>query len=293
METGVVKAIAELAQGAQKGRIELHSFGGMETPILINPTGEAQDLRKVIDAYRPFPEMIVGTAHMQTRESFIALVKRHMDKSTSAIFADTLSAGPAMCAVIDYHEEYEDKPRWLRHRINFRFPLSDEWNEWMGVKNKAMDQRTFAAFVQRRVMYLSAPEKIEVELADLLGVEAAMPAAMMTLSRGLRIHIASVAEEVIDPRTGEHSIQLTEKHNTAKGAKLVVPGMFVVRIPMFRGSPQHVRLPIHLSYRIDGTIEWRMEPHQPDVILRNAVLEAVEEVKKETGLPVFEGTPEA
>jgi hypothetical protein len=95
-------------------------------------------------------------------------------------------------------------------------------------------------------------------------------------------------------QTGERVVEFSEEHQNAKGEPIVVPGVFMVSVPAFvDGDP--VRIPARLRYRVaGGKVKWFYQLYRWEFFLREQVGYDLKEAgSNETGLPAFEGAPEA
>lgn len=271
---------------------------GTRALILLNGDGSQrlESVKPIIDQFRERPERMKGVATVQTIDSFNDLVNRHKDEAATIIFADTLSASPGLTAVLNYNTT-DQKPGWRDHRVSFKFPLSKEWRLWVNAaaEGKRFSQPEFGAFLLFNMIHLAAPTPEEEALAREFNTTCATPADLLQLGKGLELHINATSKEEVNPRTGEKSIVFVEEQKDANGQKLVVPGMFIIRIPMFQGDGKSmVRIAVHLIFRREGNgrLTWWMMMHMADEALRSAVLAAVERVREATSLPIIEGSPE-
>lgn len=298
---GAMKHLAELgvkATDAEIVDIPTEGFGEGLPPtipaIFDRNEQKLSSVKALIEEYRLRPARRTGTAAMQTLSAFTELVKRHMD-SDSAIFVDLNWKAPSFAAVIDYHkQDGTHEPRNLKHRINYAFPLSEEWKAWNAKNATPMGQGDFAAFIEDHIAELSAPRDTEsTELEFLFKTRIADPAEIVQLSRGLAVSVDSKVARAVTLQTGEGEMVFTEVHKDGSGQKLVIPGVFMLSLPVFfRG--EHVRIPARLRYRVkDGSVLWFFQLWRPDVYVSDAVARGRDAVTVETGLPIYEGSPEA
>lgn len=300
MDGEAVREIVEaIGMGQTPLTVESLEDGSLPLAIILRdgPTQKIISLKNIRDENRERPERMKGTAAAQTVDSFNDLVNRHKDEGQSIIFADTLSAAPSLLAVLNYNTVIQEAG-WRDHRVSFKFPLSKEWRLWVSAcaEGKDFSQPDFGAFLLFNMIYLTSPTSEEEQLAKDFGTTCATPADLLQLGKGLELHINAVSKEEVNPRTGEKSIIFTEEQKDASGQKLAVPGLFIIRIPMFQGDGMSMtRVPVHLIFRRmgSGKLVWAMKMHMADEYLRDAVLNAVARVRAETGLPIIEGTPES
>lgn len=251
-------------------------------------TGELKDLRPLAEAWRIFPERKKGTATVSTLDSFIDLINRHKTEH-SVVFASTCWPKLFLLAVIDYHEANEGNAAFGQHRINYTFPVTDEFNAWMAMDGKAMSQLDFATFIENRIAEVASPSEDDKQYSDLFQTKFASAADMMMLSRGLEVHVASAVKAQHTLASGEKEIVFTEQHDT----KITVPGLFMVSVPAFLDSDP-VRLPARLRYRVaSGSISWFYQMYRWKELLRKAIVQDVLTVHETTNLPTFEGMPES
>jgi uncharacterized protein YfdQ (DUF2303 family) len=262
--------------------------------LLRGGSPSVRSLADVLETYRLHPRRKQGTAEARTFDSFCDLVNRHRT-GHSAIFADTDWKKPSFVAVVDYHQLGEDgRPDHLKHRIRYAFPLSDEWQAWIEGDGKPMDQRDFAWFLEDRVPELSSPTDHErVTLEHQFATTIATPAQLVELSRGLQVHADTRVKAVTVLQTGEGQVAWEESHNDADGKPLKVPGLFILSIaPFFMGET--VRIPVRLRYRVtNGKVAWTYQIYRPDRAITEHVRQTLADARERTGLPAYEGAPEA
>lgn len=293
-----VKEIAALAQKAAAAQLLMIETDGLgdglppKIPLLYDPrTGMTATLDSEIERYRQTPRAREGEAKALTVASFVDLVKRHADDG-SAIFAETRWPQPKLIAVIDYHA-LDKTPRHGRHRIQYDFPISDEFKAWHTNNGKVMDQAAFAAFLEEHAAELASPTEGEAsEFERLFKEKFGNPTEILTLSRELEVLVGHHVKNKIRLQTGETEVVFVEEHNDRNGQKVAVPGIFMVSVAAFLdGEP--VRIPARLRYRVaDGGLKWFYQLYRWEYWLRDRVQNDLDKVSAETGLPAFEGVPE-
>ncbi len=303
MDNEGVKDIAELARDGVANTIEITDSTVRSEPIQIALRRDGsggyhfESIKPLLEEWRENPERRSGTARLLTLQSLIDLVKRHKDDG-SAVFGDFKDPrAPKITAVLDYHE-LGGQARHGKHRAEYAFPLSDEWQTWMakntaGDKLVAFDQLKFANFLEDRIADLSSPlDQEKTDFESLLGCKFAGPNELLTLARGLELNTSSKVKDFRNLQSGEVQISYEEVHEDGKGKPIKVPGLFVVEIPLFVGG-ERVRIITRLRYRkSEGGIVWFFQMYRPDIIMRERVTADLREVGAETGLPTFEGAPE-
>lgn len=287
---------------------------------------ELVNLAPLFDAWRDRPSAKSGTAKALALASFIDLTNRHKTVH-SAVFAKTDWRTPSLLAVIDYHEiddvpkiKPEDitvtpagacdpadaaemmtayiynppRPDNMRHRIGYDYPLSDDWKLWVKNDGETFSQGEFAALIEDRIGDLAAPSDVERQaLEQAFETKIATPSELISLSRGLQVNVESKVRNIVSLQTGAAQIQFDEVHSDSDGKPLTVPGLFILAIAPF-ASGALVRLPVRLRYRKQGgAIVWFYQMYRPDQYITERLRLDIAEVAEKTGLPVYEGTPEA
>lgn len=274
--------------------------------VLLLPEGiRPHSVKPMLDEYRTEPERRKGTARLQDLRSFIAHVCRFKD-ADSALFAQRNMEQPALTAVLNYHRAGDTmaQPRFGDHRAHYQFPLSEEWQTWMGRNGKVLDQTEFAAFIEDNIDdVLPPPDLANAPLDDawaqemgrmlaLIGGSAADPMRLAELSRGISIRSDDRAEQKIDLASGQKTLVFKSEHVDDQGQAMKVPSLFFLGIPVFDGGVAYT-LAVKLRYRLaGGAVRWAYELHRPDKVFRHAFDQATQQAAAETGLPLFLGTPE-
>lgn len=304
--------VEALYERAQRGLLEPKLLDirdpkdpGLTCQVLLVPhvngtfqTVQAQSVKEHLDKYRPTPERILGTARLGDLESYIAHTNR-FKTSGSSIFADpgvfSEMKPPTLTTVFDYHVDAA-QPRFGQHRAEYAFPLSDEWNAWVGSHEKVFTQDRFAAFVEDHlldVLPLESVGETAAIYAQSLLVALASPAKLRELSEGLLIRSEQTLSQVIRQSSGECNFIFKDVHTDDTGQPLRVPGAFVIGIPVFRNGETY-QICVRLRYRKkESRLEWFFELYKHDAVFAFAFRDACEKAQKETSLPLFIGKPEA
>lgn len=251
-------------------------------------------LLEYITAAKP-PLERKGTAKVETLASFIDLVNRHKDVH-SAIFAATSWPSPKLLAVLNYHQT-DGTARYADHRVEYTFPLTDEFKAWVGHNGKEFDQVGFAAFLENHAAELSTPLPGEIaEFERLFKERFANPNELIDLSRSLEVFQSAKVKQGVRLQTGERQVIFTTEHTTANGEPVDIPGIFMVSVAPFvsgDAEAQTVRIPARIRYRIKGgEIAWFYQLYRWEFWLRERVQGDLAIAAKATELPAYEGTPE-
>lgn len=292
----IIKALTTEAASASTVSITTSGLGAglpSSLPLAFDRKAQAfRSLRPLIEEFRSAPDCRKGTATVETLASFINLVDRHKDED-SVLFGKTMWPDPKLTAVLDYDREGAPA-RNRSHRIVYAFPLTEEFKSWVNGNANPMAQDLFAAFLEEHAAELSAPSDGERSTYEPLFKEKfATPSELISLSRHLEVFVSARVKQGIRLQTGERTIEFSEEHKDSKGEVVTIPGIFMVSLPAFvDGDP--VRIPARLRYRIvSGDVKWFYQLYRWEAFLREQVGYDLKEAADKTGLPAFEGAPEA
>lgn len=296
-----IKALAQL--GADASSLDLGHLAKPDDmkgvpdviPVAIvnGKAPEVRDVSRLFEPYRQFPACKTGTATAQTFEAFAALTNRHKTDH-SVIFADADWRAPSFTTIVDYHHaENGGQADFGKHRIHYKFPLSEEWKAWVKMDGEPMKQRDFAYFLEDRVPELTAPTDAErIWMERDFNATIATPNQLIELSRGLQVNVEAKVKAHHVLQSGEAQIAFDETHQGADGKPVKVPGLFMLQLaPFFMGDK--IRMPVRLRYRVaGGDIIWFYQLYRPDLAITEHVRATLFEARDKTGLPAYEGVPE-
>lgn len=300
---GQVVAIRELMQDLHKPHVL--DIAGLDTPgkaaVLLAPrTMHLIDVQAQLEALRENPRRRRGTITAHDVHSLVLICNRFKDEQ-SAVFASLVAGQPTMTAIFDYNESggpATGKPRFGDHRAHYKFPLSAEWQAWIGQDGKRMAQADFAAFIEDHISEITlAPPADQMSqetlaLQQMLGSEFAAPNRMMELARGLAIREGVQVKGFTNLATGEATMEFTTEHTDERGKPLKIPALFLITIPVFDSGGLY-RIAVRLRYRVTNAgVNWFFQMVRADKALQLAFEEACKLVADETHLPVYRGQPE-
>lgn len=292
----LITALAQEAATPMIAAVDTAGLGeGLPPKVQVGFDRKSQkffSIHSLIEEARQAPKRRRGTAVAGTLASFIALVNRHKDDQ-SALFGQTGYPNPKLTAVLNY-DSAESAARHGDHRIDYAFPLTEEFKAWVNGNAKPMGQAEFAMFLEEHSAELAAPEDGEKSLYERLFREKfATPSEVIELSRYLDVHVAARVKQGIRLQTGEKMLEFSEEHQNAAGEKVVIPGVFMLSVPAFVDGDA-VRIPARLRYRItSGAISWHYQLYRWESFLRETVEHALLDAARETGLPAYDGAPES
>nr|WP_246340055.1 DUF2303 family protein [Ancylobacter tetraedralis] len=288
--------MAKAAAGPHYVPIDTSGLGpGLPSGIPALWDADKQQLVSVhseIERYRLKPKASTGTAKVETLGSFIELTNRHKSEA-SAIFAATAWPNPKLTAVIDYHGT-DRAPDFLKHRVEYGFPLTDEFKAWVGKNGKPMEQQDFAEFLEEHAAELATPFDAErTEYEPLFKERFALPNELVELSRHLEVFVGAKVKQSTRLQSGERQIVFETEHMNGKGEPIDIPGIFMIQLPPFVDGDV-VRIPARIRYRAgQGSVTWFYQLYRWEYWLRTRVQNDLLKAGKDTALPTFEGSPES
>jgi hypothetical protein len=258
-----------------------------------------------------------GTATLTDLDSLVRWALRFRGGS-SALFANDDKQNPSLTCIADYHESGAPDPtdqrgdptaRHCAHRAVYKFPLSDEWKEWMSVAGKGLDKDELGEFIEKNAKDIFDPspailagkiidgnqdwENRLIRTAQQIEGRYGQLTLLLAMSRHFQVYETSDLTVTSNRDTGEASIQFLNEHKDADGAPLRVPNLIIIGIPVFRGGALY-RLPVRFRYRKQGSsVKFILSPYNPERAFDAAFREAVEEAQEQADLPLFFGTPES
>lgn len=291
----VVEDMAKRANAPQPVALTSLGLPGLPSsvPAIFDPAiNRVVSVKHLLDEYRTAPDRCRGTARTETLASFTELVNRHKNDD-SVIFAVTSWPEPKLTAVIDYHAK-DHAPRFGQHRVEYTFPLTDEFKGWAENDGKAMEQGDFAWFLEERAAELAAPLDAEkTEFERLFKERFATPQELVMLSRALEVNVGQKVKRQERLQTGERVVEFTTEHTDSKGEKVDIPGLFMISVPAFLDGDA-VRIPCRLRYRIKGgDVVWFYQMYRWEYWLRQQVVYDMRDAAEATALPAYEGRAEA
>lgn len=309
-------------QEIQKAQIlTIEGPDGRKAPVLLVPSGDGSmdvhDGLPFIEDYQPkaAPHRTKGTATIESLGSFIEHVRR-FKRAETALFIRRSPA--ALEAVYDYHAN--SSPAFAEHRAQFAFAPTLTWKAWKEKSGKEMAQAEFAEFLEDRsgdmIDPTSLPPSAKEAVSDAeraTGATCVHPEAIRVLARGLEYHHRATRSDLINLRNGTRQVKFEEKLEGKDGETLDIPGLFAVAIEMFDarlpGDPDPDKpgellpakssryvVPVRLRVKAlpgeSGGLRWTLLLHNVDRCIDLALNESAERVAKDTGCPVFWGSPE-
>ena len=276
--------------------LEVGIGDGPKGAAIFYPEGmHYKSAKDVIKDFQKVPERRIGTHTANRVESLIDLTNRFADQETSVIFAEAKvtdnSIAASITSILDFHPKNEknEDARNAQHKIFYNFPISSVFQKWLKTNCVVMSQADFAVFLEDHIGEIVSANSVEIERVQNLSPVFADPLDMLGLCRDLKIYAEEKLEESFRPSSGERKLKFSVVHKDASGNVLSIPDFFVINVPMFEAGADQ-RIMVKLRYRKQPTgAVFSYDLYRVDKMLEEAFNVAVEDVKRETQLPVFIG----
>lgn len=258
-----------------------------------------------------------GTAKLKDLDSLILWANRFKG-DTSALFANPEMSAPTLTCIADYHgagaidplnPEGDPTARHCHHRAVYGFPLSKEWQAWMGISGRALDKDEMGEFIEANakdimdptppVLALTESDKNQpwenrlIQTARQIEGRYGQLGQLLAMSRRFQVYETSDLTVKTNRDTGESEIQFLNEHKDADGKPLSVPNLIIITIPVFlNGAPY--RMPVRFRYRKSGSaVKFILSIYNPERAFEAAFDEALKIAADATELPIFQGHPES
>lgn len=250
------------------------------------------------DEWRGKPLTRRANPTLTNLDSFIDYIDRFKDDD-SLVFANDSRESPSIVAALDYHRAGpadNGGQRFIRHSATFPVPLSDEWKGWNECDGKTLQMPEFARFLEDHIIDVMYPNEAvfspdQGKFVETLGglKRMADPAKLMELATGLQIFEEGQVTQAVKLNSGEAQIQIESAHRDAQGQQLLVPSMFTIAIPVFRGGEPY-QIVVRLRYRKTAQgILFFYELWRADRVFDHAFNEACDKIVSTTGVKVLRG----
>jgi uncharacterized protein YfdQ (DUF2303 family) len=246
-------------------------IGGV--PHIIKPENcELENMEKVL----PAPTRIRTHIAVRFLESFLDYVGRFKLPSTSIFVDGDVKNGVRATAIFDYPDK--DAPAWGSHRATYRTQPSPEWERWLQVNKKDLNQQEFAEFVEDNSRFFVRPYGSE----------------MMTIAREIELKQNVEWKGSVRLDNGDTALNYVSTTKVGGAGEIEVPKAFLVALRPYRGG---------LAYEIEARLRVRLNQDQKLVIrfellriedlLQTAMEEIIEKIKDSTGIaPLIGDVPD-
>lgn len=266
-----IREIQKLVLASQD--LKTVTVGDGQTAVLAVVNGELTDLTH----YRPTrPDRKRVTVQLNSVESFIQYVNEHKSPHTR-IFSSLSKAPYTMTAAIDYHETAPTGyPELITHLAVLTMRTTDEWELWSQNDKKPFGQIEFAEFVEANSLDIVEPSS----------------ATMMEIALSLQSNNEVKWKSAVRLDNGAVHLEFRDdaKAMAGKDGSLEIPELFKLRMAVFRGLEENI-IEARFRYRLrSGGITLFYQLVRPQKLVDAMVLDAMDKVKSETELPVFDGS---
>lgn len=252
-----------------------------EIQAFVVPDGCTLETVEPDDSYLTEPRQTTGTVAVGDVASFAGYVAEFYDEDATTAWVDPIRF--RVDAILnDAHRHNHDEdgihehPAWRDHRATLQLQRTPEWQRWLALNSKMVDQETFA-------------RHIEVCELDIVSPDAA------TLLEMVSSFYATTPSEFRSSKrlsNGETQLEYVEQIEASAGVgrKLDVPKEFVLTVAPFVGE-DHVSVRALLRYRVAGNaLKLGFELVRPADVERD-VMDKVAEGLRESIRRVYLGSP--
>lgn len=234
-----------------------------------------------VENFLETPVRAQGLIKAESIDSLLGYVCRYAGSCNPVIFVDRGSM--YIEAVLDWHEHRENGlGRWGEHCVAMSLAHTQEFQAWLGIAGKPVNQKQFAEFIEENLEAVFGPPA-----ADILTV-------ITTIEGKRNVDFKSGV------RLSNGDVQLRyEERTDAKGhGDIEVPSELTLRLPVFTGAERETTYDFRalLRYRLnDGRLSFELKILGVDRIIDLAIrdiIEGIEEKLKKaklTSIPVYRG----
>lgn len=224
--------------------------------------------------YAEAPHRKKAMVVLREPKSFIEYWNLFHDED-SRLFADDQAL--TVRAILDYHRSGEKPPRWGQHQATLYIQPSDEWSTWINANGKRTEQIAFAEFIEDNTPDIFQPDA----------------ATMLEVARSL--HAKSGVEFSSGVRLSNGQVKLSYNENikgTFGTGDVEVPETFIIRIPVFLGTPK-IDITARLRYRLNsGKLVFWYDLLRPNSAARDGFKKVIGQIEEATKTDVLVGSPE-
>lgn len=222
---------------------------------------------------------------LHTVESFVAYVNTYKTPATRlfARVAQGRGVPASFHALFDYHGAAEGdaagKPNHLEHCAKFAPAYAEEWKTWNAAAARgAMKQVEFAEFIEENRRDIRFPDA----------------AVLLDLVSKFKAKKNVDFDSVTYQPNGNIKLEYNEETKPIgpAGQPVTVPETLTIGIPVFfKGAPFEIN--VFLRYRVDKGVTFSIKLDRPDYVETSAFDLLAEQVRTETGLEIWLGSPTA
>lgn len=194
-------------------------------PYRVRANGDIELVEKLLDQ----PHWRRGDVQFYEALSFSRFVKRFRN-GTTILFADAIAR--RFTAAIDYHPASEEQgtAQWDLFRAVLPLRHTPSWETWAKANGQAMDQATFAQFLEDNIPDIAEPSG----------------ATLVEIARTLEAKTDVQFESHIRADNGAHRFQYIENVNGTAAGNVTIPQELTLVLQPFEGSKSY---PVKARFR--------------------------------------------
>jgi uncharacterized protein YfdQ (DUF2303 family) len=266
-------AIVQLGRSTGDPKIIQHG----NIPFAVIPADcKLESLEKyVFNSHASAPERIKADVSVLDPESFVKYYTLFSDPN-SRVFANEPEI--KVIAVLDYHASGEGSPRWGQHRLTLNLRFSEQWTVWKKFSGASQTQAQFAEFLEQNSIDIVKPS----------------PADMMEVARDLQATTEVEFGAGVRMQDGQVRFKYAETTKATVGAGQVdVPEQFTISLPVFIGGAL-IQMQALLRFRVkEGKLVIWYTLVRPEEVMRQAFLNARNQIAEELKVSIINGAPSA
>lgn len=239
-----------------------------------------------LDALQAAPERKRGNVALDTVEAFTAFVLRHATAATTIwCKVDREKCTASFRAIFNDNNAVEVDakgadiavPGWRDFTATFTPARSVEWNIWSGADGKAMDQASFATF-------------IDDNLKDIATVEGRPTATqMLAMATNLEISQDKSIKSAVRVQSSGVQVEYVENDDAETIKRMNVFDRFVLGLaPFWRGAGYQMEARLKYKLSQQKLTLW-YELVRPDLVLDDATQSLITQIQESVGRQVFFG----
>ena len=223
----------------------------------------------------PTPTRIKEHLEFTRSDSFCAYINEYKNllDSRTAIFASLKDQ--RFHAALDWHSATAS-PQTRTHNAYFSPRLDSQFEKWLAVNGKLMDQNIFVEFLEEH-----APEIIEPDAASMLEIATDL---------NVKVDITYKSKKSVS----NNMVQLEYREKAGDVAtgtgNILLPSEIAVRVPLFFGEEaKDLKIFLRLHLRQGEPIRFKLDIHRLDSMLEEAFLAIASRIAENTHIVPMSG----
>jgi uncharacterized protein YfdQ (DUF2303 family) len=198
-------------------------------------------------------DVITERVTVYDAESFMAY-GRHFKHASSCLFVDV--AAPKITLDFDYHDAAA--PGYRGHVLTWAMRTSLNWQRWTAIDGRPMTQKAFVEFL----------EENEIDVREPAG--AALREIVQAVEGTKNVSFTNATRLA----NGDVDVKWTEETEAKTKGGTVLPGQFILGLPIFFGDKEAMQIRAFLRYSVEsGKLTFKVMLHRRQEIFETAVTE--------------------